>query len=261
MRLIQHKREAFWFYRFLSLVYDRINPLFWTEAMRDESLELADLRDGLDVLDVGAGTGFTTEGIVARADSARVVMLDQSPHQLARSQRRRALERVDRVQGDAEALPFADESFDRYVSAGSVEYWPDPQRAVHEAARILRPGGRAVLIGPVPPAHRGAAFLARAWMLFPEEREYREWFAAAGFTQIVVRHVAPHWHRRGTYAVAIAGVRGKRPPGPAGAPAERVDESLSAGRRLLFAARFVAGSLAGALFIPVAAVLAWRRRR
>ena len=35
MRLIQHKREAYWFYRFLSLGYDRwVNPLFWTPAMR-----------------------------------------------------------------------------------------------------------------------------------------------------------------------------------------------------------------------------------
>ncbi len=34
MRLIQHKREALWFYRFLSLVYDRVNTLFWTPEMR-----------------------------------------------------------------------------------------------------------------------------------------------------------------------------------------------------------------------------------
>ena len=40
MRLIQHKREAYWFYRFLSLGYDRwVNPLFWTPAMRALALE------------------------------------------------------------------------------------------------------------------------------------------------------------------------------------------------------------------------------
>ena len=40
MRLIQHKREAFWFYRFLSLGYDRwVNPLFWTPAMRALALD------------------------------------------------------------------------------------------------------------------------------------------------------------------------------------------------------------------------------
>jgi len=52
MRLIQHKREAYWFYRFLSLGYDRwVNPLFWTPAMRAEALSEARLEGDLMVLD------------------------------------------------------------------------------------------------------------------------------------------------------------------------------------------------------------------
>src|SRR5687767_5365215 len=55
VRLIQHKREAYWFYRFLSLWYDRwVNPLFWTPAMRALALEDARLEPGLSVVDVGA---------------------------------------------------------------------------------------------------------------------------------------------------------------------------------------------------------------
>src|SRR5204862_76932 len=67
MRFIQHKAEARWFYRIVSLGYDRwINPLFWTVPMRDTALALARLDDpGLEVVDVGAGTGFATEAIVA----------------------------------------------------------------------------------------------------------------------------------------------------------------------------------------------------
>ena len=125
MRLIQHKREAYWFYRFLSLGYDRwVNPLFWTSAMRGAALDEARLEPGVKVLDAGAGTGFTTEGIVARVNAADVTMLDQSPHQLARSRSKPALAACARVLGDAEALPFGDDTFDRYVSAGSIEYWP-----------------------------------------------------------------------------------------------------------------------------------------
>ena len=94
MGLIQHKREAYWFYRFLSLVYDRwVNPLFWTPEMRSLAIGTADLdRRDLDVLDAGAGTGFTTEGIVEHVDPARVTMLDQSPHQLAQARRKPALD-------------------------------------------------------------------------------------------------------------------------------------------------------------------------
>ena len=39
------------------------------------------------------------------------------------------------LQGDAEDLPFATNSFDRYLSAGSIEYWPEPQRGIKEAYR------------------------------------------------------------------------------------------------------------------------------
>src|SRR3954470_15037219 len=181
--LIQHKREAYWFYRFLSVGYDRwVNPLVWTPAMRTRALAAArlDARD-LRVLDAGAGTGFTTEGIVAQVDPAGVTMLDQSPHQLARSRSKPALERCERVLGDAEALPFADDAFDRYVSAGSIEYWPDPQRGIAEAYRVTRAGGTAMVIGPVRPANRFARALARAWMLFPPVEDYVRWFEAAGF--------------------------------------------------------------------------------
>ena len=97
MRLIQHKREAYWFYRFLSLGYDRwVNPLFWTPAMRTRALAEGRLDGDVTVLDVGAGTGFTTEGIVERIAASRVTMLDQSPHQLARSRSKPALEACPR---------------------------------------------------------------------------------------------------------------------------------------------------------------------
>lgn len=51
------------------------------------------------------------------------------------------------LQGDAEDLPFPDDQFDRYVSAGSIEYWPEPQRGICEAYRVLKPGGVACMIG------------------------------------------------------------------------------------------------------------------
>jgi len=262
MQLIQHKKEAYLFYRFVSIVYDRwVNPLFWTPEMRTEALGAARLDDrALATLDVGAGTGFTTEGIVAHVDPANVTMLDQSPHQLARARAKPALAGCAKLEGDAEELPFPTDAFDRYVSAGSVEYWPDPQRAVAEAYRVLKPGGVALVVGPLRPGGRAARWLARVWMLFPAEHEYREWYERAGFASVTVRYVAPPWFRgrRGAYALAIAGT--KPAPGPPPlqlAPKlEDVREPMTPARAL----RFVAGSLAGAAFIPVAAVLSLRAR-
>jgi MPBQ/MSBQ methyltransferase len=267
MRLIQHKKEAYWFYRFLSLGYDDwINPLFWTPRMRERALAAARLdRPDLETLDVGAGTGFTTEGIVAHVDAAHVTMLDQSPHQLARAGRRAALGECRRLQGDAEALPFPDDAFDRYVSAGSIEYWPEPQRGITEAYRVLRPGGVGVVIGPVRPAGRLARALANAWMLFPAEHEYREWFERAGFTDVTLHPVAPDWYRnrRVPYAVAAAGVKPAPGPSPLALgpkPAEQLRAPLRPLERVRVAARFAAGSLAGLAFVPIAVAMTLRAR-
>ena len=104
---------------------------------------------GLEIVDVGAGTGFATEGILAvAAPDARLTMVDQSTHQLRRARHKPALDGIGKIIGDAEELPFADDRFDRYVSTGSIEYWPDPQRAIAEAYRVVRPGGVALVAGP-----------------------------------------------------------------------------------------------------------------
>jgi MPBQ/MSBQ methyltransferase len=255
MRFIQHKAEAYWFYRVVSLGYDRwINPLFWTEAMRDRALALAALdAPGLDVVDVGAGTGFTTEGIARSVAPERVTMVDQSPHQLARARAKPVLAACAKRLGDAEALPLATDAVDRYVSAGSIEYWPDPQRAIAEAYRVLRPGGVAVVIGPLRRRHPLARALSDTWMLFPSEDEYTAWFERAGFTDLRRMHVAPAWWREGwdPYAVALAGVKPAAGPSPLALPAaapEDVSDRLTAARL----GRFALGSLAGAAFIPVA---------
>jgi len=262
VRFIQHKAEAYWFYRVVSLGYDRwINPLFWTEAMRDEALALARLdRPDLETVDVGAGTGFTTAGIVATVAPERVTMIDQSPHQLARARRKPALARAEKRLGDAEALPLPTDSVDRYVSAGSIEYWPDPQRAIAEAYRVVRPGGVALVIGPLRRTHPLARRLSDAWMLFPAEAEYTAWMEGAGFTDLRAVTVAPPWWRAGwdAYGIAIAGTKPAAGPSPLELPPprEHVRERLGPARL----ARFAAGSLAGAAFIPVALWFTLRQR-
>lgn len=266
VRLLQHKTEAYWFYRVLSLVYDRwVNPLFWTPQMRAAALVAAELdARSLRVLDVGAGTGFTTAGIVEHVDAECVTMLDQSPHQLARARMKPALAGCAKLTGDAEALPFPSERFDRYVSAGSIEYWPDPQRALTEAYRVLRAGGRAVLIGPVRPANPLLRRLADAWMLFPTEAEYRDWLTRAGFADVALVELAPSWYRsaRGPYAVAASGRKPAAGTSPLvlPPPAEALGAPAGPGARVRSALRFAGGSLAGALFVPLGAALALRHR-
>lgn len=260
MRNVQHKQEAYFFYQFLSNFYDNwVNPFFWTPEMRDKALSLAKLDEpGLEVVDVGAGTGFTTEGVARYVAPERITALDQSPHQLSHARVKPALKGVQFVLGDAEDLPFDTDRFHRYVSAGSIEYWPEPQRALCEAYRVLKPGGIAVVIGPLRPEGALARKVADTWMLFPEETMYRSLFEQAGFVDLSTVTFAPTWVKRERYGIAIAG----RKPAPGGSPlqlpptkSERIDAPKTMARRIELARRVLVGSAAGFAFIPPAVAL------
>ncbi|VAI12750.1 unnamed protein product [Triticum turgidum subsp. durum] len=168
---------------------------WWWSAMRPKRRHNRRWGRKLKVVDVGGGTGFTTLGIVRHVDPANVTLLDQSPHQLEKARQKEALKGVDIMEGDAEDLPFPTDTFDRYVSAGSIEYWPDPQRGIKEAYRVLRLGGKACLIGPVHPTFWLSRFFADMWMLFPTEEEYIEWFTKAGFKDVQLKRIGPKWYR------------------------------------------------------------------
>ena len=59
--------------------------------------------------------------------------------------------------------------------------------------RVLKPGGLACMVGPVHPTHWLSRFMADAWMLFPTEQEYLDWFRAAGFTSGKLTRIGPNW--------------------------------------------------------------------
>jgi demethylmenaquinone methyltransferase/2-methoxy-6-polyprenyl-1,4-benzoquinol methylase len=180
MGVLEDKARARLFYKYLSKVYDRVNPFIWNEEMRDEAIEWAGIEAGDRVLDVGCGTGFATEGILERTDD--VHGLDQSVHQMRKAFRK--FGRRDRVRfyrGDAERLPFRDDSFDVVWSSGSIEYWPNPVAALREFRRVTRPGGTVLVVGPDDPKTGVMQRVADAIMLFYDEDEADRMFGAAGY--------------------------------------------------------------------------------
>ena len=180
MGVLEDKARARIFYKYLSKVYDAVNPFVWNEKMRDEAIEWFGIEAGDRVLDVGCGTGFATEGLLQRTTD--VYGLDQSIHQLEKAYAkfgRRGPVKFHR--GDAERLPFRDDSFDAYWSSGSIEYWPDPVAALEEARRVTKPGGPVLVVGPDYPKSTVLGRLADAIMLFYDEEEADRMFRAAGF--------------------------------------------------------------------------------
>ena len=101
-------------------------------------------------------------------------------------------------------------------------------------------------------------------MLFPEEGEYREWMERAGFTGLSARILPAPWDAGGDgrYVIALAGTKHGPNSAPLALGTKREDagEPMTVARRARFALRFVAGSLAGAAFVPLGALLMLRAR-
>jgi ubiquinone/menaquinone biosynthesis C-methylase UbiE len=117
-------------------------------------LELLRLRAGHRLLDLGCGDGRHT--LAATRRGCRVVAFDTGFWELVKviallldEQAARDLaDRVRPVVGDAAHLPFPDATFDRVICAEILEHLPDDNAALHEACRVLRPGGLLALSVP-----------------------------------------------------------------------------------------------------------------
>jgi fatty-acid O-methyltransferase len=97
--------------------------------------------NGKKVLEVGCGHGGGASYIKRYLGPASYTGLDLNPSGIAFCKKRHTLPGLDFVQGDAQDLPFPDESFDAVVNVESANYYPDQAAFFREVARVLRPGG------------------------------------------------------------------------------------------------------------------------
>ncbi|MEQ1438875.1 methyltransferase domain-containing protein [Fontimonas sp. SYSU GA230001] len=177
-----------------------------------ESLcEALDLRAGQRVLDVAAGNG--NAALAAARRWCDVVASDYVPALLERARERAAAERLEIHfrEADAEALPFADASFDAVVSTFGVMFTADHERAAAELLRVCRPGGKIGLANWTPEGFIGQLFGiigkhvpppagARSPALWGTRARLADWFdphadaITCAERQFVFRYRSPeHW--------------------------------------------------------------------
>jgi demethylmenaquinone methyltransferase / 2-methoxy-6-polyprenyl-1,4-benzoquinol methylase len=202
--------------------YDVMNDLMsvgihriWKDAMMDWLAP----RAGQRLLDVAGGTGDVAFRFLTRAPGASAVVCDMTESMLiegqARAEAGAMADRLDWVVGDAMALPFPDKSFDVYTISFGIRNVTRVQDALAEAFRVLRPGGRLMVLefsqipndllqwlydrysfnvipamGQVVTGDRDSyQYLVESIRKFPDQETFAQMIGRAGFGQVKYRNL------------------------------------------------------------------------
>lgn len=134
--------------------------------------------------EVGCGGGALLKMALETASRAAGVDLSPDMAALAMEQNQEAVEsgRLEVLEGDAENLPWDDESFTCLAAANVFFFLPRPEAALREFCRVLAPGGRMAVI--THPAGRGRWFAERFGMRLYSNEQMQDMAMGAGFTQV-----------------------------------------------------------------------------
>jgi ubiquinone/menaquinone biosynthesis C-methylase UbiE len=162
----------------------------------DWGLSRIEIEKQYTILDVGCGGGRTLSKLAAVVSAGRVFGIDHSDESVAASQKTNvnwiAMGRVEVRLGSVSQLPFADDMFDLVTAVETHFWWPNLQEGMREISRVLKMGGKLVLIAEV---YKGASSTMsrlvekhsqKTGLVLLDLQEHRELFANAGFSQIEI---------------------------------------------------------------------------
>ncbi|MCU4651593.1 bifunctional demethylmenaquinone methyltransferase/2-methoxy-6-polyprenyl-1,4-benzoquinol methylase UbiE [Roseibacterium sp. SDUM158016] len=188
----------------------------WKDAMMDWLAP----RDGQRLLDVAGGTGDIAFRFLRRAPGATATVLDMTESMLIEGQKRaeatQVADKLEWIVGDAMALPFEDNSFDRYTISFGIRNVTRIPDALSEAFRVLRPGGRLMVLefsqlpneglqklydlysfnviprmGQVIANDRDSyQYLVESIRKFPDQESFASMIRAAGFERVAYRNLS-----------------------------------------------------------------------
>lgn len=201
----QRSHAAQAFFSRLAPEWDRLRSLHAPEhVVEDSVLEALGDKPIVNLLDLGTGTGRMLQLLAPRA--SRTVGLDASHAMLsvARANLENAgLSRIELRQGDIYAPPFPRNTFDLVIIHQVLHYLDDPARAIREAARLVAPGGRILVVDFAP---HGLEFLREAQahrrLGFASE-QIAGWLEDAGLDCVANRQIAPPEKGEGQLIVSL----------------------------------------------------------
>jgi arsenite methyltransferase len=165
--------------------WDTLRAGYFQEAVRDAAIAKAYLRPEMAVADVGTGTGFVAAGLAPLV--REVYAVDGSAAMLEVAQRNLgAFGNVTCKVVDGAALPFEEGSLDAVFANMYLHHCPDPQAAIAEMVRVLRPGGRLAITDLERHEHEWMRTeMADEWLGF-DRAQVKTWLRQAGLVNVIV---------------------------------------------------------------------------
>jgi ubiquinone/menaquinone biosynthesis C-methylase UbiE len=144
------------------------------------------------ILDVGCGGGGTIQKLAKKATSGKVYGIDFSTESVMVSRKTSKkfiqIGRVEIQHSVVSSLAFSDSMFDLATAVNTHNYWPDLTNDMQEILRVLKPGGKLLIIGSVYKGgkndKRNQKFAELIKIAFPSVNELREIFLMAGYTEV-----------------------------------------------------------------------------
>ncbi len=177
--------------------HGRVGPLFgWLMAQGHEplyewTLPMLHLHPTDTVLDIGCGSGRSTQLLAAAVDQGWVVGVDYSVEMVRQARRRNSATvqagRACFLQGDVAALPCADALFDKVMAVETFFFWPGPLESLREVFRVMKPGALLAItmeISKDSSQTRALEEAARFDISIYSSAEMRALLAEAGFHPI-----------------------------------------------------------------------------
>ena len=165
--------------------WDNMQQSFFSETVRDKAFSAAGVKKGNIAADIGAGSGFITEGLIGKG--LKVIAVDQSEAMLEEMRKKfSSAKGIEYRLGEAEKLPIPDGGVDYVFANMYLHHVESPPKAIKEMVRILKPGGGLVITDIDEHEFK---FLKKEhhdrWMGFKRE-DVRRWFEDAGLKNVIV---------------------------------------------------------------------------